>query len=403
MKNDISINFPLKKQREGKIHFFVPNLTALPSCSMFKAPVFYNPRMELNRDIAVLALRAYNKMFSRPISVCEPLTGCGVRGIRYAKEVKGVIRVVINDLNKRAFNLASYNVEINGLHGRINVQHGDANNLLCRHGTPSERFNAIDIDPFGCPTLYLDAAIRALRNKGLLALTATDMAPLCGVHPKACVRKYGGKPLRTGYCHELALRLLAGSLATTALKYDIGVNILFSHSTDHYIRVYSNIHHGAKKANASLNKLGYVLHCFTCLHREIVKDLLKHEGKCSECNSQMGIAGPMWLGKLSDSIFCDLMNEERKQQTLKFGGKIATILDLVKSDSDGPVTYYRQDKICKKLNLPTPPLQTIIEILTKEGYSGSLTHFSSKGIKSNASAKKIKEILKLINRAQKPK
>jgi tRNA (guanine26-N2/guanine27-N2)-dimethyltransferase len=53
--------------------------------------------MELNRDIAVLALQTYQKMLNREISVCEPLTGCGVRGIRFAADVKGVKKVFIND------------------------------------------------------------------------------------------------------------------------------------------------------------------------------------------------------------------------------------------------------------------------------------------------------------------
>jgi tRNA (guanine26-N2/guanine27-N2)-dimethyltransferase len=90
------------------------------------------------------------------------------------------------------------------------------------------------------------------------------MAPLCGVYPKACIRKYGGKPLRTEYCHELALRLLAGCLAATAAKYDIGINVVFSHSTNHYIRLYAEVAYGAKKADESLKNMGYILHCFNC-------------------------------------------------------------------------------------------------------------------------------------------
>ena len=102
---------------------------------------------------------------------------------------------------------------------------------------PKKRFDIVDIDPFGTPAPFLDSAFRAIRNNGLVASTATDLAPLCGVHAKACVRKYGGRPMRTEYCHELAVRLLAGCTATLAAKHDIGIRVLFSHSSEHYIRL----------------------------------------------------------------------------------------------------------------------------------------------------------------------
>jgi len=231
--------FPTEIVQEGKVKVLVPELKAfvkLPSeYAPSKAPVFYNPVMELNRDLAVLALQTYQIMLNHEISVCEPLAGCGVRGIRFAAEVKGVEKVLINDISEKAAQLARNNVQMNGLGGRVTVKNEDANLLLSYIGAPHKRFDAIDVDPFGSPVPYLDSAVRALRNNGLLALTATDMAPLCGVHPKACIRKYGGKPLRTEYCHELAVRLLAGYLATTAAKYDISIHMLFSHSTGHYV------------------------------------------------------------------------------------------------------------------------------------------------------------------------
>jgi tRNA (guanine26-N2/guanine27-N2)-dimethyltransferase len=100
-KNIYNIDFPTETVEEGKVKILVPKLKAFiktPSeYAPSKAPVFYNPVMELNRDIAVLALQTYQKMLNREISVCEPLTGCGVRGIRFAADVKGVKKVFIND------------------------------------------------------------------------------------------------------------------------------------------------------------------------------------------------------------------------------------------------------------------------------------------------------------------
>jgi len=403
MRNEIfKTNFPTEIVHEGKIKVLVPKLKAfVKSPSEYapsKAPVFYNPVMELNRDIAVLALQAYQRILNREISVCEPLAGCGVRGIRFAAEVKDVKKVVINDINEKAFQLANYNVQMNGLGERVTVKNKDANFLLSCYGAPRKRFDAIDIDPFGSPAPYLDSAIRALRNGGLLALTATDMAPLCGVHPRACIRKYGGKPLRTEYCHELAVRLLAGCLATTAAKYDIGISIVFSHSTNHYIRIYATIKHGAKKADESIRNMGYILHCFKCFHREAAKKLflVEDSGKCSECGSKMNIAGPLWLGRIFEKQFCESMEKEAKQRAFKLGRRIRKILTLIENEIEAPITYYVLDKLCDVLTLPVPSIRTVVEALRKEGFQASLTHFNPKGIRSNVPAMEITELLHAI-------
>jgi tRNA (guanine26-N2/guanine27-N2)-dimethyltransferase len=139
------------------------------------------------------------------------LTATGIRGIRFAAEIQGVSEVVSGDINLHAAQLAAYNIALNGLESRVSIEHIDANHLLTEHSAPKERFDIVDIDPFGTPVPHLDCAVQAVRNRGLLAVTATDMAPLCGVHAKACVRKYGGKPMRTEYCHELAVRFLTAA------------------------------------------------------------------------------------------------------------------------------------------------------------------------------------------------
>ena len=394
------IDFPTEIVEEGAVKVLVPKLETFVKepweYAPSKAPVFYNPIMELNRDIAVLALQAYQRMVNREICVCEPLAGCGVRGIRFAVEVDGVKKVLINDINEEAVKLAKQNVQLNNLSERVSVKNEDANLLLSRYAAPRKRFDAIDIDPFGSPVPYLDSAIRALRDGGLLILTATDMAPLCGVHPKACIRKYGGKPLRTEYCHEIAVRLLAGCLATTAAKHDIGVNILFSHSTDHYIRVYAKIKYGATKADESLKKMGYILHCFNCFHRETVnKPFTGGNGNiCPECGSKMDFAGPLWLGKIFDKKFCAVIKKEAENAQLKNSTRINKILTLTENEAEAPITYYSLDKICDKLALPTPSVRKVCEALKREGFKVSLTHFNPKGLRTDAPASVITKLLR---------
>jgi len=396
---EFKADFPSETVQEGRVRVVVPKLEAFKKqpadYAPSKAPVFYNPVMELNRDVSVLAFQAYQRLVNREISICDPLTGSGIRGVRFAAEIHSVKKVVVSDINERSFKLAQHNVHFNELQDLVRVEHKDANCLLSCHGAPKRRFDIVDVDPFGSPVPYLDSAVRALRNKGLLAATATDLAPLCGVHAKACVRKYGGKPLRTEYCHELAVRLLAGCVATVAAKQDIGVRVVFSHSADHYIRVYAQIGYGAKKADVSVKNLGYVLHCFNCFHRETAKTFsARFFENCPECGSKMDWAGPLWLGKIFDPQFCEAMAQENMGTAFRNSGKISKLLSLAKDEAEAPATYYVIDKISNKLSSPVPSVAAMLRILRDNGFEAVPTHFNSRGVRTNAPAFAVQNLLK---------
>ncbi len=387
--------------KEGNSVVLVPKLDAYkkqPSdYAPSKAPVFYNPVMEFNRDLAVLAIQTHQRSVNREIRICEPLTSTGIRGIRFAIEIQGVKTVLMGDIYQKAFNLAQNNIQLNKVMELAEVKHLDANRLLGSYSGPKSRFDVVDIDPFGSPVPYLDSAIKSLRHNGFLAATATDMAPLCGVHKKACIRKYGGKPLRTEYCHELAVRLLAGCLAAMAAKHDTGIDLVLSYSSDHYARVFTKIQYGAKKADLSVGKLGYILHCFNCLHREISeKPFSIGINQCPECESKMDYAGPLWLGKLFDKQFCESMMKENMYRSFRNSRRISNLLSLTRDEVDAPVTYYVLDAISHKLSLPTPSVNASLNILRKSGFQAYPTHFNSRGVRTDASASTMQNFLKGI-------
>ncbi len=393
--------FPTEIITEGKVKVRVPNLKAYGVCpsdyAPSKAPVFFNPVMEFNRDVTVLAFQAYQRMINKEVSICEPLTATGIRGIRFAAEISGVKRVVSSDINEHSVKLAAHNIALNNLQTRVSLKHIDANRLMSEHGAPKTRFDVIDIDPFGTPVPHIDAAVQALRNHGLLATTATDLAPLCGVHAKACVRKYGGRPLRTEYCHELAVRLLAGAVTTTAAKHDIGTRVIFSHCSNHYIRVYTQISYGCQKADESLRNMGYVLHCFNCLHRETATKPFPDAGtKCPECGQKMDYAGPFWMGKIFDAQFTEAMVSENTQTAFRNSGKIKKLLSVIKDEAITPPTYYVLDKLSAKLGLPAPSTTAVFIALQAAGFKAVSTHFNSRGIRTDASASVMGETLRKI-------
>ena len=99
----------------------------------------------------------------------------------------------------------------------------------------------MDLDPYGTPVHLLDSGVQAVRDGGLLLVTATDMAVLCGNNGEACWSKYGSYPLHRPYCHEQALRILLGCINTHANRYKRYIVPLLSVSVDFYVRVFVRV------------------------------------------------------------------------------------------------------------------------------------------------------------------
>jgi tRNA (guanine26-N2/guanine27-N2)-dimethyltransferase len=70
------------------------------------------------------------------------------------------------------------------------------------------------------------------------------------------------------------------------------------------------------------------------------------------------------------------------------------MLALAKNEPEASVGYYVVDRLCDALNLPVPSAKNLSETLREEGFQACLTSFNPKGIRSNAPAGKMKELLR---------
>ncbi|MCE5215248.1 MAG: tRNA (guanine(26)-N(2))-dimethyltransferase [Methanobacterium sp.] len=374
---------------EGQVKIDIPVFNKVSS----KAPVFYNPVMEFNRDISVLALQAYRNKQREDIRICDAFGGSGIRGIRYAAELNGVMNVVINDLNPLAVQFIQSNILKNGL-SNVEACKKDANILLhsCRG-----KFHVVDIDPFGTPSPYIESAAVSLKAGGMLCVTATDTSALCGTYKEPCIRKYGAMPLKSEYCHEVGLRILAGFISRTFAKYKKYTTPLFSHSSEHYLRLYLEVGKGAGKTDKSLKNLGFIVHCPHCLYREVRPGITPQlPSECPECGGSLKAGGPLWLGDLLDTDYIGDMLNLLPKLTLNSDKKVIKLLERCYEESQGPVTFYDLHKICKVLKISAPPLNDVLEKLSSEGYFASRTHIKPTGIKTNAPIDELKKIILLI-------
>jgi tRNA (guanine26-N2/guanine27-N2)-dimethyltransferase len=388
--------FPVEEAKEGAAALLVPTLGRVEGEPLdharSRAAVFYNPLMRLNRDSAVLAVSVLGDRLGRPADVCEPMCGVGVRGVRLALEA-GAGRVLMGDLNPSGIQISEENARRNGVAERVTTRFMDANLMLNLHSSPMNRIDYVDIDPFGSPSEFLDSAVRATRDGGIVALTATDMAPLCGVNPAACLRKYGGRPLRTVYTHEIALRLLVGSAVRAAAIHEMGVKPLFGYYADHYIRVYLGLTHGAKPADASLEEMGYIVHCPRCLHREAVKGPYLKASRTCRCGGGMVVGGPMWLGDLADDAFTG----EMLAKAVKVDGwepRLIHLIETIRGEIGYPATYFHLDEFSRRAGVSSLNLADVFEKLKAAGVRATRTHYDPRGIKTDATADELTNVIK---------
>lgn len=378
---------------EGGTLLVVPALErGRPRGPAMRSPVFYNPQAALSRDLALLALKTYASGATSPFRVADPLTGVGSRAIRYAKEGPADCIVVASDLSSQALTLAREAARLNRVEARVTFHCKDARTMLLEHASQGQTFNSIDVDPFGSPAPFLQAATSALAAGGLLALSATDSATLSGIYPRTCLGRYLAKPLRTEYHHEVAARILVGFAARTLASQGLDAHPLIAHSLGYTLRVH--LEGKAFSAGDPLSGIGYLLHCFHCLHRELRSwRFLPSSQECPNCRSRMVVAGPLWTGPLFDSAFCAGMLCHAAHASLARRREAIALLTSSLAEATAPATYFVPAKLAAKAGRPVPSRTKMAAALRRRGYCFADTHFEPSGFRTDASIEAILEVL----------
>lgn len=355
-----------------------------------EAEVFYNPRQTLNRDLMVAALRAAQRELGIDGTYLDAMTASGVRGIRAALDGW---QTTCCDRDGRATELARANLERNGLTVVDGIGSGEAvgileenvNALLHREG-----FDVVDIDPFGTPMPFADAAFA--RTRELVCVTATDTAPLCGAHRNSGIRSYATIPQNTEYHAEMGLRTLLSGLARSAARFDVGVQVLCTHATSHYVRTYLAVERRSAAADRAMAELGYVHHCPQCLHREAETGLVAHPPEqCPACGgTHVLTAGPLWLGTIQRDDFLTAM-AAAVSPDFDTADACEELLETLRSELDRP-THFDQHRLCKRWGVSAGPMDEFLERLSDAGYSTSRTHHGGTTFKTDATVSEIERV-----------
>ena len=302
------------------------NNSVLPNNEHSKEPLDHNAVPKGPKELAPHKL---------PLRILDALSATGLRALRYAKEINQVSSVVANDLSPSATAAIKVNVQHNKLSSQIHPITGNA--LAHMHSVTSQanhrlpdgsvgKYEVIDLDPYGTATPFIDAAVQALADGGLLCVTCTDAGVFASTgYLEKTFSQYGGLPLKGPQSHEGGLRLVLNTVAVSAARYGIAIEPLLSLSIDFYVRVFVRVRRSPSEVKLLAGKTMTVYNCDSGCGAWKTQLMVRTQGKetrlgetmyrfslaqaptatpfCSHCGFKTHLAGPMWAGPLHNPYF----------------------------------------------------------------------------------------------------
>ncbi|NXK76000.1 TRM1 dimethyltransferase, partial [Amazona guildingii] len=411
--------------------------------------VFYNPVQGFNRDLTCAVLTEFARLLLQPkgirvvipgedhtdagspqppeegdgasaapprvakagevceggLRVLEALAASGLRSIRFAKEVPGLRAVVANDCSARATDLIGRNVAFNGVGALVTPSMADARMLMYQCKADREPFDVIDLDPYGSPAHFLDAAVQAVSEGGLLCVTCTDMGVLAGNNAETSYSKYGAVSLKGKFCHEMALRIILHSLDRRANCYQRFIAPLLAVSADFYIRVFVRVFTGQAKVKASASKQALVYHCVGCGTHHLQQGPLTPQFSAS--SFKYGAATGPPVGPTCE--FCQQRHQplhdvpfvqrvlaalERSPQRFQTQERMQGVLSGIAEELSDVPLYYTLEGLSSTVHCNTPSLLQFSSALLHAGYRVSLSHACRTAVKTDAPPAVLWDILR---------
>ena len=316
--------------------------------------------MRFDRDLNVAVVRALSPNGPGTWRGWDMLAATGVRGLRLVEETDAFAGYEFTEENPAAFAVLQRNAHESG-HGGLATHLGDAKAPM-----RGARFDYIDLDPFGTPAPFIEAALASLTPSAVLAVTATDMPVLTGVARGVSERRYGGRPIRGAQGPEGGLRILIAYLVRSALERSIELRPILSYVHDHYVRVYlrSRTSEGGPVIAASIGDP-------------------TESGEAGPRIVGEGPFGPMWLGPLFDTR---LTSRLEVPPTADRPNELRGFLDRIREEStaDRPF-YYEPNTLASELHLAEPPpLVPLLAALRERGFLAARSHVRTSAFRTTA-------------------
>lgn len=334
------------------------------------------------------------------IRILDALAATALRSIRYVKEIPGVREVVVNDLDEAAVQAAQRNIDFNQVDAsKIRVQQGDAIRAMHASNAPQQRFDVIDLDPYGSAAPFLDAAVQSVEDGGLLCVTCTDMGVLSGGHPETCYAKYGSMPTKGKYLHEMALRIVMHALEAQANRYRRHIVPVLSLSIDFYVRLFVRVFTSPAEVKKACTKAAYVhqsLGCGSFFIQPVGKlsnnnynpCLTTGDGLCPQTGRRFKVGGPIWSAPIHDMKWVALLLDRVQHNSGPYPPttkkRIHGMLTSVSEELPDVPLFYTLPDMCSTLHCNSPRMVDIQAALVNAGYRVSQQHKEPQAVKTDA-------------------
>lgn len=315
---------------------------------------FYNPVMQMNRDVTLAVLEGIDK---DGLDGFFPLAGTGIRALRCLKELDVMDTVVVNDINENfPDRFRSYAEDNTVSLEDVSIRAEDARSLSIQ----LRSFDFVEIDPFGSPNPFLDGCIQQLRDGGILSVTATDTAPLSGTYPKTCKRKYWGVPLRNHEMHEYGLRILLRKVQLMGSQHSRALEPIVSYASDHYFKA-----------------------VFRCSKSK--QDCHALQEEFDTVNVDGSEVGPLWMGVLGDPEVLE------RADTVEISERSRELLNTLRFESSlQEVGFIDVHEEASRLGIGGPPkMQELLTEIRDQGHKAVRTHLSDTGVRTEAPRQRI--------------
>ncbi|XDV51459.1 hypothetical protein PO909_020332 [Leuciscus waleckii] len=346
------------------------------------------------------------------LCVLEGLAASGLRSVRFALEVPGLKSITANDYSAKAAALIARNAQHNNVSHILQASQRDASMVMYEARGRKERYDVIDLDPYGSPSPFLDAAVQAVSEGGLLCVTCTDMAVMAGNSGETCYSKYGSMSIKSKYCHEMALRIILHSLDQRAAVYQRYIEPLLSVSVDFYIRVFVRVKTGQAVVKNSASKQALLYNCVGCgaFHlqrmgkRTSQGKQMKYSAatgppvgpNCEHCGQRHQLGGPVWAEPLHDITFVQKILGAVSGNPTRFrtSKRIEGVLSMVTEELQDVPLYYALDHLSSTVHCNTPPMLQFRSALLYAGYRVSFSHACKNAVKTDAPAGVLWDIMR---------
>jgi tRNA (guanine26-N2/guanine27-N2)-dimethyltransferase len=372
----------MRRAREGAVDLLLPADVGPAVGPARRRAVFYNPAMALDRDLGVSFVRAWTERDPRAGHLgWEMLAATGVRGLRLFAETEAFASFCLTERNSDAYEVLRANAL--SLEGRgARVERADA---LEESSDRARAFDYVDVDPYGSPAPFVPAALDALADAGVLAVTATDLPVLAGVQRGACERRYGSAPLRGRLGPEGGLRILLAFVVRLARERGRRVRPLLAYAEGHHLRAYFEV----LPARSEADSVGFAV--------EPIGTIRAEDWDGPELPGP-GPYGPLWLGPLGDPRIVDRM---RTPETAARSRDCARWIERLREErgADSPL-FYEPNRLAKTLRLSHPPSPSALgERLRAHGFAAAGAHSPPSGFRTNAPRSVVERLARDVSHA----